>query len=72
MFKTGYGQDTVMHFENGLDVIDVRGWKALDDFYDVEDHMSSSNGDVLITVGNDVLRLSDTSEGDLDMNDFMF
>lgn len=72
VFKTGYGHDTITLFEDGVDVIDVRGWKALDDFGDVEDHMSSSNGDVLITVGNDVLRLANTSEGDLDDTDFMF
>jgi Ca2+-binding RTX toxin-like protein len=72
VFKTGYGQDTVTKFEDGVDVLDVRGWKAINNFSDVEDHLSSSNGDVLITVGNDVLRLANTSEGDIDADDFMF
>lgn len=72
VFKTGYGKDTVMDFEDGLDLVDVSGWKAIQDFDDLKSHMSSSNGDVLITVGKDVLRLNDVSEGDLDANDFLF
>ena len=72
VFKTGYGHDGIVQFEDGVDVIDIRGWKAIQNIGDVEDHMSSSNGDVFITVGEDVLRIGDTSEGDIDVNDFMF
>lgn len=72
VFKTGYGHDTVMDFEIGEDKIDLRKWGAIQDFGDVEDRASSSNGDLLITVGNDVLRINDTKLNDLDGDDFMF
>jgi Ca2+-binding RTX toxin-like protein len=72
VFKTGYGKDTVVDFENGVDQIDVSGWQAIEDFSDIESHMSSSNGDVVIKIGKDVLRIADTSEGDIDQTDFLF
>jgi Ca2+-binding RTX toxin-like protein len=72
VFATGYGKDTIMDFENGVDQIDVSRWTGIDDFGDIESHMSSSNGDVLITLGKDVLRIADTTEADLDVNDFIF
>lgn len=72
VFKTGYGRDTIMDFENGTDRIDLRRWNAIDNFQDVKDHLSSSNGDLFITVGNDVLRINDTKANQLDAGDFMF
>ena len=72
VFKTGYGKDTIMDFENGVDFIDVSEWQGIDDFSDIEALMSSSNGDVVIKMGKDVLRIADTLEGDIDQNDFIF
>lgn len=72
VFKKGYAHDTIADFENGVDVIDVSNWKGIDDFSDIEAHMSSSNGDVLISLGKDVLRIENTSEADIDVNDFVF
>jgi Ca2+-binding RTX toxin-like protein len=72
VFKNGYGHDTIVDFENGIDQIDVSKWKGIDDFDDIESHMSSSKDDVLITLGKDVLRIADTSENDIDANDFIF
>ena len=72
VFKKGYGQDTIVDFEDDIDRIDVSGWKGIEDFGDIESHMSSSKGDVMITVGKDVLRIADTSVDDIDVSDFVF
>lgn len=72
VFATGYGKDTISDFEDGVDVIDVSGWTAINDFSDIESHMTSSNGDVIIKIGKDVLRIADTTEADIDANDFVF
>jgi Ca2+-binding RTX toxin-like protein len=72
VFKTGHGKDTIMDFENGVDFIDVSEWQGIDDFSDIEALMSSSNGDVVIKMGKDVLRIADTLESDIDQNDFIF
>ncbi|MGV3552883.1 M10 family metallopeptidase C-terminal domain-containing protein [Rhizobium sp.] len=66
VFKTGYGHDTIMDFEEGLDKLDLRKWNAIKDFADLADHASSKNGDLYIKVGNDVLRINDTKLNDLD------
>jgi len=72
VFKNGYGKDTIMDFEDGVDRIDVSEWQGFDDFADIQSQMSSSNGDVLIKVGKDVLRIADTSEAEIDQSDFIF
>jgi len=72
VFKSGYGRDTILDFEDGMDTIDVSKWNDVDDFADLKSHMDLSGGDVLITFGKDVLRLANTSEGDFDANDFIF
>lgn len=72
VFKTGYKHDTIMDFEPGTDKIDVGKWGAIGDFDDIKDHASSSHGDLVIRVGNDVLQINNTKLNELDTNDFMF
>jgi len=58
VFGTGDGKDTITDFEiGGVDVINLFAWKAIKDFADVLDHATDKNGDVVITVGNDSLRI---------------
>lgn len=72
VFKTGYEHDTIMDFKPGEDKIDLRKWGAIDNFSEIKQHDSSSNGDLIIKVGNDVLQINNTKLNQLDAEDFMF
>lgn len=72
MFTKGYGHDIIVDFEDGIDQIDVSGWTGIEDIGEIEIQMSSSNGDVQITLGKDVLRIAGTSGADIDITYFIF
>ncbi len=73
IFKTGFGHDTIMDFENGIDKIDLSKWSAISNFADLKaHHLSQSNGDVHITAGSDMLNLHDTKINQIDHSDFQF
>ena len=73
VFKTGYGHDTIMDFENGIDKVDLSKWSAINNFADLKaHHLSQSNGDVFITAGSDMLILKDMKIGQIDHSDFQF
>ena len=55
IFATGFGKDTIKDFEDGIDVIDLSGWKAISDFNDVKQHLTVSGGDLIIKAGDDWL-----------------
>lgn len=65
VFKTGYRHDTIMDFNPIEDKLDLRKWNAIHDLGDIADHASSKQGDLYITVGNDVLRINDTKLNEL-------
>lgn len=72
VFKTGYRHDTIMDFDAGEDKLDLSKWNAIQDLDDIADHASSQNGDLFITVGNDVLRINDTKLNELTDENVMF
>lgn len=63
VFGTGDGKDTITDFQDGgVDIINLSAWKAIKDFDDVLDHAKDRNGDVVITVGKDSLRIENVTE----------
>lgn len=72
-FSSGDSQDIVTDFENGLDKVDVSGWKAITSFDDLmQHHVAFKNGDAIITAGHDSLTLDGVAKADLDAGDFTF
>lgn len=70
VFSNKYGADTITDFEFG-DVIDLRKLTAIDSFAELSrKYMQEIDGDVVITVGNDTLVISDWNEGDLSKANF--
>lgn len=69
-FKTGYDHDKIIQFDVS-DVIDIRGWKAVRNFADLQDHMKTRDGDTTITYGHDSLTIANVDKHDLLSTDFM-
>jgi len=56
IFATGYGKDTIVDFEPGIDRIDLPGWKAISNFNDLKNNHAENHGqDVWIIAGRDTL-----------------
>jgi Ca2+-binding RTX toxin-like protein len=71
VFATGYGTDSITDFEAG-DVIDLSRLKGFSNFGDLfNNHMADNAGDVVITVGTDVLVIEDAAKADLAASDFV-
>ena len=76
-FKTGWDVDTVTDFVakgSSHDVLDLSGWKQIDNFNDLKKHHLSDHGDdVWISAkGGDRIILEDTTIGELSKADFAF
>ncbi|MDB5524841.1 MAG: hemolysin-type calcium-binding repeat family protein [Rhizobium sp.] len=71
-FRTGNGHDTIMDFENGVDKIGLLEWTAIENFSEVKQHLTASNGDLFITDGSDQLIIRDMLKSDLNAGDFLF
>lgn len=70
VFSDGYGTDTITAFEDG-DFIDLRQLTGFDDFDDLKaNYMTEQGGDVVITIGADVLVIKGVTLDDLDTSDF--
>jgi Ca2+-binding RTX toxin-like protein len=70
VFSDGYDSDTITDFESG-DVIDLRGLTGVVSLQDlIDNHMAQSGGDVVITVGTDVLTIKDVTIAELGTGDF--
>ena len=73
VFKTGYDKDTIVLFNDGLDKVDVSGWKAIKNFSDlISNHASNHGDDVWIVAGKDRLIIENAQKADLDAGDFVF
>lgn len=72
VMSTGFGNDQITDFEDGIDRIDVRKWGGVDNFADLKAAMTTSGSDVLITIGGDTLLIKDTGIADLHRTDFLF
>ena len=72
VFSNGYRKDEISDFISGTDLIDVSGWKAIDDFDDLLSHARNRSGDVWIVAGKDTLIIDNVSKGDLQDTDFQF
>lgn len=66
----GWGSDTITQFQNGADKISFVGAGAVAGFASLT--ITSSGADALITVGTDVIRLTNFSAANLDPTDFIF
>jgi Ca2+-binding RTX toxin-like protein len=74
VFKTGDGRDVIADFHamEG-DVIDLAGMDAIKNFKDlVNHHLDVSGNDLLITAGDDLIRLKNVDEADLKATMFDF
>ena len=70
VFATGYGEDTISDFEKG-DVIDLTRLSGFTNFTDLLDnHMTDDGGDVVITVGTDILVIENVTKAELVAGDF--
>ena len=72
VFSTGYDKDIIALFQPGVDDVDVRRWKAIDDFADLRNHASNHGADVWVKAGDDILVIRNTHKADLDAGDFLF
>jgi Ca2+-binding RTX toxin-like protein len=72
VFASRYGSDTIVDFVNGIDRIDISDWKAIKDFDDVKADMKRDGEDVVITAGDDSLRITHSVKADIDAHDFLF
>lgn len=72
VFASHDGADTIRDFVNGIDRIDISDWKAIKDFDDIKADMTRDGEDVVITAGNDSLRISHIVKADIDVHDFIF
>ena len=71
VFSTLSGTDTITDFEIGVDVIDLSRLKDVTTFEQVRASMTEVDGDVVITVGADVLIINDLVIADLKASDFL-
>ena len=75
VFSTGYGKDTITDFGTGSsnsDRIDLSDLAGINSFADLKSHhMTNHNGDVRITVGNDVLTIEGYSVSQFVAGDFL-
>jgi Ca2+-binding RTX toxin-like protein len=70
VFATGYGEDTISDFEKG-DVIDLTRLSGFTNFADLlNNHMADHGGDVVITVGTDILVIENVTKAELVAGDF--
>jgi len=73
VFATHDGHDTISDFKAGTDHVDLTGQNVISDFNDlVNNHVSASNGNLVIHMGTDTLTLQHTQVGELNVNDFSF
>jgi Ca2+-binding RTX toxin-like protein len=70
-FNTRDGHDVITDFEVIDEHVDLRGWKAVEDFADLRAHMKNQDDGVMITYGNDSLLLKGLQRSDLDASDFI-
>lgn len=66
----GWGSDTIVGFQNGVDKISFVGASNVSSFASLT--ISVSGTDTLIAVGDDVIRLTKFSAANLDATDFIF
>lgn len=71
IYATGSGRDRILDFEAGIDTIDIRQWKAIEDFADLKSQARNKDGDLWINDGKDALIIKDFSKRDLDAGDFL-
>jgi Ca2+-binding RTX toxin-like protein len=57
VFATGFDKDTIKHFDDGTDVVNLSGWKAIKDFDDLKHHLTVSGDDLVIKAGDDWLTI---------------
>jgi len=70
VFATGYGADTVTDFEAG-DIIDLTRLSGVSGFADLLTKMTEQNGDVVITIGADILVIENATKAGLGEGDFL-
>ena len=64
--------DTIVDFTHGEDVIDLSGWKKVDDFDAFLKHAEDHGDDLWIIAGKDMLVIEDQHKADMHADDFMF
>lgn len=73
VFAIGDGNDTITDFTSAQhDRIDVSGWTGIVDLASIQANATAVDGDVVITVGGDILVIADHLIGDLSAADFIF
>jgi Ca2+-binding RTX toxin-like protein len=71
LFATGHGNDTIVDFQNGVDKIDLTAWDGIDSYIDmILGHLTVDGNDLVITNGDDTLRLRNVDVAELDSTDF--
>jgi Ca2+-binding RTX toxin-like protein len=66
IFKTGDGHDVITDFIVAEDSLDLSGWSAITSFQDLmKNHVTMSDGDMIISAGDDQLILRDVNKNDL-------
>ncbi len=74
VFRGGFGHDRILDFsDNNAEKIDLSAVAAIRNFNDLQNnHLSQDNGDAIITVGDNTIRLEGFSANALDAGDFSF
>lgn len=75
IFADGFGKDVITDFNtnSSSEDIDLSDVSLIDDYTDlVDNHMSQSGNDVVITVGDDRITIEDVTLADLTADNFIF
>ncbi|MEY1555008.1 calcium-binding protein [Yoonia sp. R2331] len=74
VFRSGFGHDVISDFsDNNNEKINLRDVAAITGFGDlVNNHLTQDNGDAVITVGDNSIRLTGFAASALDAGDFLF
>ena len=72
-FEKGTGKDVVLDYEATFDDLYFYGFKGADNFGEmIDDHAKEKGGDVVITLGKDVIVIRDSTIAELNYDDFHF
>lgn len=73
IFRRFSGKDVITDFVDGSDLINLAGYKGIDDFTDLKGHIRQSGDDVIVSlVGDDQIVLRDMQKADIGETDFSF
>jgi Ca2+-binding RTX toxin-like protein len=73
VFTTGDGDDTILDFQDGADIINLAGFSEISDFGDLMNNVAQIGDDLQIDLGNgDSIKIENIDKSALSADDFIF